>query len=706
MIAAALGIKALNTVLFVIGLAIGILAILVLVLSAVLGIRKGGAAAGWKLFWRVISILTAVGITVLLGRMISPVFASVSAKLAVKVLPKKLLPFLSGNKVISGILVSFALPFVFLIVLLVVSLLFLIPKILIWNKAIAPAYSKYHDKKPENTAVSGVLGALLNCMAAMLLFFSIVMPVACFAARTNDVLDAANDAGLTNVRLSSLSSPAYTVCDAVMGKVVYEPLTSFRTAFGSTDIFSEAQYSLNIYKYLKEPGNYEKSVRKANKNFRKSELLPDILSDIILAVSNEESDIMDALGTRTDIVSEAVDSIRDTYEGVSKSKMRGDANALFSVLARMQASGFLSAKDSKARSAAVDILLSEDSVEDLCGDLYESDRAVEITEDIANTFYNQYMSKMLEGTDVTFTQNPFNLTELSKKEAAREITNIISSLNNLNNFTETLNAYNSEKDKGNSPFVGNIDMESLGKALDIMKNSSVLSDCYEDLLNAAENALPSGTGSSSEIDVQKLIESAKNAESSQSYLGSVQGIAGLGETLANKTLGETVRSERLTESVDTLINNIDYGTSQQIGEDIASVLNVENNPQAVDFISEYTKQIAKEKEANEKNPFVQTNLDAEKDALALDAIYELLDRSNGTSLNVSDSELSGYVKTIADSNMIAKTMKTYADQGETLGLAEALSERNKVVITESLQSSDVPEENRQAALDFLRFNDF
>ncbi len=364
-----------------------IAALVIILISALFGIRRGAAKSGWKLFCRILAIGAAFGCTFLLYNVFkkytqdrilerfTPMLLSVTEEVLPGQFPaERFLRSLVSTDLadlLMRIVYAIAAPVIFYLLYLLIGFLFLIPKIIIWRKAIRPALErkesrendasyakdKEETKKRSKSGRYPLAGVLISGVSAAVLMAVLLMPLASLTSAAADTVKALDSSGILTKMLgeegisgtvvSSIDRPVLRAVDRTAGRLLYRPLISVKTASGRVDILEEVssavrfggEFVLSLANAGFTGGKTEPDLTKLAEAdpelIENSSLLPELAASVLRSVFSDEALTKEIMQNVPEEVQGFTDPLVRLLGNVTGEDLKRDAGTLFAAASDM-----------------------------------------------------------------------------------------------------------------------------------------------------------------------------------------------------------------------------------------------------------------------------------------------------------------------------------------------------------------------------------
>ncbi len=577
---------------------------------------------------------------------------------------------------------------------------------------------------------------LAGALSSVILVGAYVMPLAGIAVRFADLYqrideiipaDESSEIKAEDLEMSVkgiekvASSPLFTVTEFVYGKTAFEPLLTVKTTFGDINLAKEIQGLGNTVFDLAEPIKHINS----ENNLHESD------GDIIISVADKlaENKLITTVGSIA--VRYAGDSLVKAPEEDATEAEKALNESLKSIVTEMEPDALSADIKAVARiadavtgSELLEFLLAKD--EDEPADSEDNKTPEEIKQEknekneklfeiirgeafpsllgeiFGISYDNAHLKSMLVpivnlGSEMVFSAmevdvpvSEITLDNVSREQLVGEATILCGAIREISDFVDSASTENAS--------LTTYRFDSVGRALDLLKNSVFFGNNYEAIIESVTSLAKSDSGNSTE---DQFLEAVKDAilktDSAEKLLGSAQSVVIIQNQLQNSDKKGS-ENEELVSALDTLSKNDSENTKETLKDLVADILDIqapeaEENKEVNEILNDAVNVTTEIMGAE--------NFDSAKEADALQAIYDITHSGSDNILDaVKDEE--ELAETIADSQIAMGLFEKLNKEGKDYGINEKLTPENRTAISEAVEKLEIDASKKQTIKDFFK----
>ncbi len=710
-----------------------IASLIVLLLPIVIGMfrgkKRGALRSIVKLIALALSILLSVILTICLRGALTGILSDV---LVTNVLPESLAEQESLVTLIAQIIAAVAMVMLYLLIFAVVRLLMLIPEKLISSNLPKRLedFRKYKqaEEKPVSLAetdgavhTEGVVAsaeqpapvkpskgkkilwnasAMLSGAITSLLFFSVLLiPMAGFIVSGGNMLYQVSDVlieegydeyteEISTVAQSVSSAPLFSVPDFILGKVVFEPLTTVPTDYGTISLSKELNIvtelvcnALPAAIHMNEEGTISKKDAK-----RLADAVETVAqSDLLLTVGTLGAELAgDALEdsnkfTKTDAQLTLKREIVYLLSDTDPETLSEDLETVADLTDAIAGSTILKALLQADKNPDPADLMDRAAMRECFGILYDNDHTKVLLVPLINVT-GEIIFQSIGATPVYSTAN---IDDLSREDILAEADRLCDVAENITSFTASM--------QGEDTKLSDYEMVAAGKALDALKESVLFGGQYSEIVQAVTSA--SGSNENSAL-MESLGDAIVEAESAEKLMNSAQNVVIMSEALENTT-EKGRNNEKLVSSLDVLLNH----TSPEDADALSGIAGEHFFDGKNNLDSDTKKQVLEDSVKAMSAVCARGADDVEAEADAVQTFRDLTEsKSSNVFAQVSEKKT---VDTFLESELAMEMLKNLNAENRDYGLRAKLTLANKVKLSSALKSSNADEARKRIISEFF-----
>ena len=610
-------------------------------------------------------------------------------------------------------------PIVFIIVHILLGIIIKIPKLIIERIVVGknggPTY------RGGNRLAGGFIGGLRNALFIVILFIPICGYIT-FAGNTLDTVIDATESGsgveaVSEENSSSdfdeimeildpiRNSPAVKTVNGMGGKLIFNSLTTKKVDDVKISVTKEfdgfAKLYANFMVIAEEEtasfGEKQKiSINNIKEIINEGEFLPFVASELLSYVSEKWLNGEAAFGIEKIEVGEdyveLVDSLLVSLSTTDSTKIKEDVGTIANLMVICIDEGVF-VELGKEEPDALKLATNEALLESIFAEAYKNERIRPVIGHIPDLLVDIIAENFADEGDTTPKPDSVDINTLTEQQIRADAATIARVIDKVLAFMESTENLDSSDENA---FILNADLASLGSAIDMLRDSSLLGGSCEYILTVLLNSdMVSDLGFVSNDLIAKLTDRSVRFEN---ILVSAQKLAVMAISLSTDGITEENYKEALEfmitemspEAAETLKSVITTDTLEDFGmssEEASTMSNTINS--VIDGISSSTANMTEEQIENEVEA-ITTVVGVMQDITSGDINADNIFGAEGDSVTgMTADEL---VDTIVSSEIISNAVigASKGENNETVedpyGIGNSLSEEDKTVAEDAIKN--------------------
>lgn len=619
-------------------------------------------------------------------------------------------------------------PIIFIVVLLLVSVILKIPRfILEWL-----LFPKAKDFAVR--ASGGAVGAIRYSLAVLCIlvpltgylnYAAITFDTLCQAEEGEDtsIIESMTGVTVEDFKENEIVKSAYMIKDNPIiqmtynlgGRPLFEVLTTTNVCGVDLNLTNETQNGIKLYGEISHfintnPEDYDRTQIDALNNICQalddSEFITILASRVISFASGELLDngklIYFEKPDFTDTFNPTVDRILAVLKSTDENNIKTDIKMITNIATSTIEHGVLKELIPETRDV-FKVLENEEYLNDIISELYKNERTRNALPYLSNSINNYLVNLYNEKNGTNVIPEDFNYDNYNEQSLSLESVRIVEAIKNIRVFIESVE----ENSESQQELIYNAELESLGEAIEIARESVILGRSINFFLIAFLHS--EGCQELGIVD-EHLIERASqpNADISEMLLAR-QTLVKLSLSLQSIGL-DGAKHEMLESVIETMVNGdnaairelitVEYlesiGVSKKKTETINGIVN-----SIVDAAAEQS--FASEEEMKEEIVKTEAIINAISNSVVDDSNVNMFtegrDRGNA---NMSAEEL---VDRVSDSSLVSSMVINAVNDSEgnttedPYNIQKNMTEKDKTAITNAISdkynSSEATEDEKQ-----------
>ncbi|MBO5778881.1 MAG: hypothetical protein J6R82_04870 [Clostridia bacterium] len=581
---------------------------------------------------------------------------------------------------------------------------------LVGDAAITPAEDvSVSAEQPAVTKPSTGKKILWNTSAMLcgaltsLLFFSVLLiPMAGFITRGGNtvyqVSEVMKEEGIDEyteeislIAQSASTAPLFSVPDFLLGKVVFEPLTTISTEHGAISLTKELNIvtelvcnALPAVIHMNEEGTISKQDAKSLANAVETVAQSDLLLTLgtlgaeLAGDALEDSDKFSDTEAQLALKSEVVYLLSDT----DPETLSEDLETAADLTKAIAGSTILKALMQADQDPDPADLMDRTAMRECFGILYDNDHTKSLLVPLIN-LGTEIIFQSMGATPVLSTAD---INDLSREQILAEADRLCDVAENISSFTASTQVEDSK--------LADYEMVAAGKALDALKESVLFGGQYPEIVKAVTSA--SGSNENSAL-MESLGDAIVESESAEKLMNSAQNVVIMSDALEDST-SKGRNDQKLVSALDVLLNHTSPKDADALsgiaGEHFFDGKNNLDNDTKQQILEDSIKAMSAVCERGAKD------VEIEADAVQ---IFRDLTESKSSNIFAEVSEKKT-VDTFLESELAMEMLKNLNAENRDYGLRAKLTLANKVKLSSALESSNADEARKQIVRQFFGLN--
>lgn len=531
--------------------------------------------------------------------------------------------------------------------------------------------------------------ALCGVLSSVLMLGVMIMPISSTTVRVGKAMIEITDTLESDAVLSeklhtdfgkigegvrkTTQSPLFTVTDFFYGKTVYEPLTSYTTAYGRINLSKELNTGTQMICKLIPVV----SQMLGSEELREQDA--QVLSDVTKQVT--ESDFFLAVGTfwmqhsatqmgegndgeaKTPARQELEKDLAHVMSQMTPELLAKDLETVADFFSAIADSSLLKVLADDTKDPTIANLSDREMMREVFGILYDNDHSRYIFVSVVNVG-SEAVFKELK-TDPVYSNA--DLDAVSREAMLEEADRLCQAMVGLSEFSKSVD------EGGNN--AATYRMVEAGKALDCMRESILFGNQYEMLVKSIAK---SGNNANGKL-MDALSDALVKSDSAEKLLNSAQSIVVLSDELDKKE-AKGRENEQMVSSLDTLLNHTEKADADVLADLAGDAFETGNGT------GEQKNQMMEDCVGAMATVSEEGTDDLEIEADAVQAFYDITHTDEANPFNeVSEAET---VEALVHSKLAQEMLKTLNAEGRDYGVRERLTDENKKNLSDALEKSD------------------
>lgn len=544
-------------------------------------------------------------------------------------------------------------------------------------------------------------GALCGAFGALLFFSVLLIPLAGLITRGGDSLYRVTDTlavegygeysdEISEYAYTISNAPLFSVPDVLLGKIVFEPLTTVSTDYGTISLTKEMEIVTDVFCKAMPAAVH------VNENGTLSKKDAKQLSEAVQRVA--DSDFMLSIGTwgatfAGDKMEDGADfedsaskqalkeEVVNILEDMTPEALAADLETLSDLAEVLADSTILKVLTNDEKKPDPSDLADRKTLRETFGILYDNDHTKNLLIPLIN-LGTEYIFKAIQAEPI---YSNADIDELSREQIMDEADRLCDVAENISTFTKSM--------EGEDKKLADYEMVSAGKALDCLKESVLFGSQYKEVVKAVTSA---GGANENSALMDSLGDAIVESESAEKLMNSAQNVVIMSDALEDTT-SKGRENEKLVSSLDVLLNDTSPKDANALS-DIAGehFLDKEN-------LDDDTKQQMLDDSMKALTAVCAKGADdVEAEADAVQTFRDITEsKSDNAFSEVSEKET---VDNFLASELAMEMLKNLNAENRDYGIREKLTDENKANIAAALENSSADEAKKLIVGQFFGVN--
>lgn len=575
------------------------------------------------------------------------------------------------------------------------------------ESAPAAALPEATQPAPAKSSAGGKLlwkagGALCGAFGALLFLSVLLIPLAGLITRSGEALYRVTDTlaaegyGEYSHEISDYAhdistAPLFSVPDVLLGKVVFEPLTTVPTEYGTVSLTKEMEIVTDaLCKAMPAAIHVSDSGTLSRED---AVLLSDAVdsvakSDFMLSVGTWGATFAgDKLEDGADFKDSASkqalkDEVVDILEDMTPEALAQDLETLSELAEVLADSTVLKILASEEKKPDPSALADRETLRETFGILYDNDHTKNLLIPLIN-LGTEFIFKAIKAEPI---YSDADIDDLSRDQILGEADRLCEVAENISAFTKSM--------EGEDKKLADYEMVSAGKALDSLKQSVLFGSQYKEVVKAVTSA--GGSNENSAL-MDSLGDAIAESESAEKLLNSAQNVVIMSDALED-TSSKGRENEKLVSSLDVLLND----TSPKDADALSGIAGEHFLDNKENLDNDTKQQMLDDSMKALTAVCAKGSEDVEAEADAVQTFRDLTDTQSGNVFEeVSEQKT---VDNFLASELAMEMLKNLNAENRDYGIREKLTEENKANITAALKNSSADEAKKLIVGQFFGVN--
>lgn len=468
--------------------------------------------------------------------------------------------------------------------------------------------------------------------------------------------------------------PLFSVTDFIYGKTVYEPLTSFSTAYGKINLTKELNSGTEMVcelvpvmaQAVKEEALREKDAK--------------VLADVTKLVT--ESDFFMAVGTfiaqqsaedleknandesQTPAKQELNEKLAEILSEMTPSLLAEDLETVADCLIAVADSSLLKVLTDDQTEPSIENFTDREMMQELFGILHDNEHTRHLFVPLVNVGAEAVFKEM----KIDPIYSNANLDRVSRKEMIAEADRLCDAMAGIDEFTKSV-------DQGGNN-AATYRMVEAGKALDCLRESILFGNRYEALVKALSAV---GDDANNKL-MNALSDAILKSDSAENLLNSAHSVLILSDQLDQKDSPKGRENEQMVSSLDTLLNRTQKADANILADLAGDAFDTGNGTteQKEQMIKDCVGALSKVSEEGTDDIGVEAD--------AVQAFYDITHtEAEDPFTEISEAEV---VEALVNSKLAQKMLNTLNAEGRDYGVRAKLTSANQKNLHNALKQSE------------------